>query len=85
MDTAYQLYTKEQIPMDDLDNSIPKCQKTCQERDDCNGFVYNREYDRCHLKSRRNNKKTSEGFVAGPKYCASMSIFYSCWKSINIL
>ena len=74
MDTAYQLYTKEQIPMDDLDNSIPKCQKTCQEREDCSGFVYNREYDRCHLKSRRNNKKTSEGFVAGPKYCASKSI-----------
>ena len=61
----------EQIPMDDLDNSIPKCQKSCQENDDCNGFVYNKELGTCNLKSRLNNKKTKEGFVAGPKHCAS--------------
>ena len=78
MDTGYALYTIEQIPMDNLDNSIPECQKTCQERDDCNGFVYNRGYDGCYLKSRRKNKKISEGNVAGPKFCASKSIFYSC-------
>ena len=74
MDTGYALYTIEQIPLDDLDNSIPECQKTCQERDDCNGFVYNPELDKCNLKSRRKNKKTKEGYVAGPKYCASKSI-----------